>query len=301
MTFKEIMMAKAIETVDMITDPVARANAIAQFLKAYVDESIDLDAAVTEAAKPVEEKPSEKPAKAIKGKTDKKTKAEPSKPAPEADKPKEAAPEPVNAPAPEPVAKAVTEEAPVIEDPKPETVEKVKDAVEKVEPYEAKDKETADERQARQAVLVKAFGGETLGEILTVPEKKRFFAAELKAIGAFRNFFLNKFGITFDENGVEHNAGNFTSQQVDNTVHHYIHECGDETSSDWKDIKVDKFITVFIPYMMSLDTLFATYTYEQIIEAGRKMTRKSDFSLGRINHETIDALHYILNPEAKLG
>ena len=292
MKFKEIMMAKAIETVDMITDPVARANAIVQFLNAYVDENtVDLDMPET--------KPTEKPAKAVKPKNKKETKVEDSKPAAEAEK---AAPEPVAKPVPEPepVAKAA-EEAPVIEAPKPETVEKIKETVEKVVPYEAKEKETADERQERQSVLVKAFGSVTLGEILADPEKKRYFGAELKAIGAFRNFFLKKFGITFDEKGVEHNAGSFTSQQVDNTVHHYIHECGDETSADWKDIKIDKFITVFIPYMMSLYSLFANYTDEQILEAGRKMTRKSDFSLGRINHETIDALHYILDPEAKLG
>lgn len=292
MNFIEILQQKALETVDLITDPVARAKAIADLLAAPL-ATVPFELDTKAANKPEEVKP---PKAAKASKTKKAEKSEEVKVADEAPKVVEPAPQPVVEAKPEPVA----EEVPVVEAPAPEIVAKVKATVEKVEPYMPVEGETAEQRQERQAVLVKVFGDMKLNEVLGDTEKKKFFAAEIKAIGAFRNFFLAKFGISFDAEGNEHTESGYTSQQVDETIHHYVHEC-DETGEKWDEIKVDKFITVFIPYMMNIYTLFSSYTDEQILAAGRRMIHNDNFSLGRINHENIDALQYLLNPEAKIG
>lgn len=303
MTFYELLLAKATETIDQITDPVAKAKAIADFLAMPVEiTSYEVDAAVE--AKPVAEEKAAKPAKSTRAKkTEAKPVAEAVQPVVEAVKPAAeetpaaAVAETVNEHAPDPKP---VEKAPEVVEPAPEVVAKVKEAVEDVKPYVASGKETAAERQARQAVLVKAFGDLKLGEVLSDPEKKSFFTSELGAIGTFKNFFMKKFGITVDENGVEHNATQYTLKQVEATIFHYIHEC-DESGETWRDVKIDKFITVFIPYMMNLYNLFSTYTDEQINEAGTKMLNGGHFTMGRINHSNIDALYYILNPEAQLA
>lgn len=292
MNFIEIMMAKAVETVDQISDPAERAFAIAEFLKTpFANTDVEI-----KAAPKAEEKAAKaaKPAKAKKVEAKEETKTETKAEVKEEAKTAEPAVKAEPVPEPEPVA-----EAPVVAEPAPETVEKVKEAVEKVEPYMAKDKELPAERQKRHEVLVKAYGDLTLKQVLSDKDKKVYFSAELEAIRRFRDFMIKKFGT--GDAGNKLAANQLTAPEIEATIHHYIHECSDKTSENWNDITIDKFISKFMPYMMSLYKMLAKYSDEQIFKAGCEMCHSSVFGLNRINLQNIDALHYLLNPEEKIG
>ena len=137
--------------------------------------------------------------------------------------------------------------------------------------------------------ISKAFADEKIQELLAV---------EFESLGAFREQIMKCFGIELTENAdgeiVETSETGFTAEQVEKLLQYYMHEA-DETADDCASVKLDKFLTRFIPYMVTLYQIYG-YSCDQICAAGQEMTdSKSDFGAGQININNAEALLCVLN------
>ena len=285
--FTETLMNKFLAAVDEIKDPAVRAGVIANVLvgrTASVGAIETIETAALKEAAPVVKKSRKKD-------------AAPAYDGSAAVAASPVTPEPaVVTPAAAPIPEAKAEEAaPVIVKPEatPEQIANVEKAVKVPEPWLPKKGETAEERQNRQAALIANFGDMTLAEINKDAKVKPYFVVELNAITEFYKLMLKVFGVSYDEAGKEIDAGQFTAADVLQLVHHYIKEA-DESAENSGQVKVDKLLTKFCPYLISLYTLFNNYTGEQIDEAGMKMLGSKEFRKSRINIKNIDALLAIL-------
>ena len=141
----------------------------------------------------------------------------------------------------------------------------------------------------RTVTISKAFADEKIQELLAV---------EFESLGAFREQIMKCFGIELTENAngeiVETSESGITAEQVEKLLQYYMHEA-DETADDCGSVKLDKFLTRFIPYMVTLYQIYS-YSCDKISAAGQEMTdSKSDFGAGQININNAEALLCVLN------
>ena len=281
----EILASKVVDTVEAIKDPVEKAKAIGKFMEILKDK--DIEGIVTpvkaKAAKQQEEKAAAAEAEIVKemdGTYDVKPKK----------------------------ASKVEKPSDVLNLPKSEPLEMVKPNKEKAEAVKAKlaeadvltvPSENDDEEtiKRRQVVLAKKYGDMTIGEAFNDPEVGQYLVFENNYMSAFREQLMKCFEIEMEENSegeIDYvSKGAVTIEQIDSLIHHYIHEA-DPKAEDYTKVKLDKFLTVFIPYMAHLYAIYS-HTPDQIADVGREaMDDKEDFSVADINIHNAEVLKMVL-------
>lgn len=254
------LMQKALESIGKINDPVECVNAISQILPyvAGLEGNMAFKDTVAEA------EPEEKKTKA----------AEPKKA-----EAKEHKPLKMVKPSAEDVAK----------------VEKAMEEEEILPPQEGESKEAIDKRRLQ---VIKKYGDMPISQAFADEKIQELLAVEFESLGAFREQVMKCFGIELTENAdgeiVETSESGITAEQVEKLIQYYMHEA-DESADDCGSVKLDKFLTRFIPYMVTLYQIYG-YSCNQICAAGQEMTdSKSDFGAGQININNAEALLCVLN------
>lgn len=281
----EILASKVVDTVEAIKDPVEKAKAIGKFMEILKDK--DVEEVVTpvrvKAVKQQEEKAAAAEAEIVKelnGTYD----VKPKKMA-KVEKPSDV----LNLPKSEPLEMVK---------PNKDKVEAIKAKLEEADtltlPSENDDEETI---KRRQVVLAKRYGDMTIGEAFNDPEVGQYLTFENSYMSAFREQLMKCFQIEMEENDegeIEYvSKGEVTIDQIDNLIHHYIHEA-DSKAEDYTKVKLDKFLTAFIPYMAHLYAIYS-HTPDQIAEVGREaMDEKEDFSVADINIHNAEVLKMVL-------
>lgn len=182
--------------------------------------------------------------------------------------------------------------------PTAEEVAKVEKAMEEEEilpPVAGETKETIEKRRLQ---VIKKYGDMPISQAFADEKIQELLAVEFESLGAFREQIMKCFGIELTENAngeiVETSEIGFTAEQVEKLLQYYMHEA-DETADDCGSVKLDKFLTRFIPYMVTLYQIYG-YSCDQICAAGQEMTdSKSDFGAGQININNAEALLCVLN------
>ena len=281
----EILASKVIDAVEAIQDPVEKAKAIGKFMEILKDK--DVEGVVTpvkvKAAKQQEEKAAAAEEEFVK----------------EMDgtynvKPKKAA--------------KVEKPADVLNLPKSEPLEMVKPNKEKVEAIKAKieeadvltlpsENDTEETVKLRRSLLAKKYGDMTIEEAFGDPEVSQYLTVEIESMSAFKEQLMKCFEIEAvynDDGAIEYiSKGTVTIDQIDSLIHHYIHEA-DPKAEEYSKVKLDKFLTAFIPYMIHLYGIYS-YTPDQIAEVGREaMDEKEDFSVADINIHNAEALLMVM-------
>ena len=263
----DLLITDAVENIQKIDDPLSRVEAIAKIIP-YVDREIILssDTEGKDAAKRAE-KPA---AKAETKKAEKKeTKAK--------DTPKE--------------HKPLTMVKPTSED-----VAKVAEAMKEEEILPPSENDTPEMAEKRRTQVIKKYGDMPISQAFSDEKICELLSDELESMNALREQIRECFGIvvTEDENGEvsETSESGITSEQVEKLLSFYIHEA-DENADDCGSVTLDKFLTKFIPYMV---TLYQIYQYDgnQISAAGAEMTNKDSFGAANININNAEALLCVL-------
>ena len=183
--------------------------------------------------------------------------------------------------------------------PTAEDVAKVEKAMEEEEeilpPVAGETKEAIEKRRLQ---VIKKYGDMPISKAFADEKIQELLAVEFESLGAFREQIMKCFGIELTENAdgeiVETSETGFTAEQVEKLLQYYMHEA-DETADDCASVKLDKFLTRFIPYMVTLYQIYG-YSCDQICAAGQEMTdSKADFGAGQININNAEALLCVLN------
>lgn len=281
----EILASKVVDVVEAIKDPIEKAKAIGKFMEILKDK--DVDGVVTpvkvKATKQQEEKVAAAEAEIVKeldGTYDVK---------------------------PKKIAK-VEKPSDVLNLPKSEPLEMVKSNKDKVEAIKAKleeadtltlpsENDTEETVKLRRSLLAKKYGDMTIEEAFSNPEVSQYLSVEIESMSAFKEQLMKCFKIEAvynDDGEIEYiSKDTVTIDQIDALIHHYIHEA-DPKAEEYSKVKLDKFLTAFIPYMIHLYGIFS-YTQDQIGEVGREaMDEKEDFSVADINIHNAEALLMVM-------
>lgn len=276
-----LLAMQILNTVEAIKDPVEKAKAIGKFMEILKDKDVDavVTAVKSDAKKQQEENLADEIMKELTGTYN----AKPKK------------------------ATKVEKQTEVLNLPKSEPLEMVKPNKEKVEAVKAQleeadiltlpsEDDTEETVKLRRSILAKKYGDMTIEKAFNDPEVGPYLSVEMEAMSAFREQLMKCFNIEVEENGdeIEYvSKGEVTIEQIDNLIHHYIHEA-DMSAEDYTGVKLDKFLTAFIPYMVHLYTIFG-YTQDQIGEVGREaMDEKEDFTVADINIHNAEALKMVM-------
>lgn len=202
--------------------------------------------------------------------------------------------EPVQEVVKEEEKKVVPEKKP-LEMIRPETakVEEVKEEVEVT--YELTDPkidDTEEEIAARQVAIVKKYGDKTLYEAFSDENISKYLVRELNGIDALKDVIMACFGITTDANGVEHSESGISSDIIDELIRFYIKEL-EPGVENYTEVKLDKFITKFVPYMKVLYKIYQ-FDRNQISEGGQAMMDGAAFQPDSINIDNAEALLCVL-------
>ena len=101
----------------------------------------------------------------------------------------------------------------------------------------------------------------------------------------FRLRLMEAFDVKVDENDNQIGESGFgvTKEQVDGLIHHYIKEA-DKNAKDYGEVKLDKFLLVYIPYMIQLYEIYG-HKIDDIMKAGNTMMQLTDgFTAANIRH-----------------
>lgn len=182
--------------------------------------------------------------------------------------------------------------------PTAEEVAKVEKAMEEEEILPPVAGETKEAIEKRRLQVIKKYGDMPISKAFADEKIQELLAVEFESLGAFREQIMKCFGIELTENAngeiVETSESGITAEQVEKLLQYYMHEA-DETADDCGSVKLDKFLTRFIPYMVTLYQIYS-YSCDQISAAGQEMTdSKSDFGAGQININNAEALLCVLN------
>lgn len=158
--------------------------------------------------------------------------------------------------------------------------------------------DTEETVEMRRVALAKKYGNMAIKDAFSNEDVSKYLTFELDAMNTFREQLMSCFDVEAKVNDagevtyIQH--GEVTADQIDELIHHYIHEA-DPGAQDYSEVKLDKFLTVFIPYMIRLYKIYS-YTSEQIAEIGNEvMDADGDFNCGDINIHNAEALLMILD------
>lgn len=147
----------------------------------------------------------------------------------------------------------------------------------------------------RRALVAKKYGNLTLKEAYSDEEVAKYITREVEALTAFRYRLMEAFDIKVDENDnqVGKSSLGITKEQVDDLVHHYIKEA-DKNAKDYGEVKLDKFLLVFIPYMIQLYEIYG-HKIDEIVKSGNTMMQMTEgFTAANININNAAALVLVL-------
>ena len=180
--------------------------------------------------------------------------------------------------------------------PTSEDVAKVAEAMKEEEILPPSENDTPEMAEKRRTQVIKKYGDMPISQAFSDEKICELLSDELESMNALREQIRECFGIvvTEDENGEvsETSESGITSEQVEKLLSFYIHEA-DENADDCGSVTLDKFLTKFIPYMV---TLYQIYQYDgnQISAAGAEMTNKDSFGAANININNAEALLCVL-------
>ena len=147
----------------------------------------------------------------------------------------------------------------------------------------------------RRALVAKKYGDLTLKEAYSNEDVTKYITREVEALSDFRFRLMEAFDIKLDEkdNQVGESGYGISKEQVDGLVHHYIKE-SDKNAKDYSEVKLDKFLLVFIPYMVQLYEIYG-HKIEEIVKGGNTMMQMSEgFTAANININNAGALVLVL-------
>ena len=262
----ETVVKKAIEAADQIKDADARVHAYCCILGFVKEKDVKLEKETVPAA-PAKETRKAKAAETraeIKGEVKSESKAKPLE----------------------------------MKQPDAKTVKELELAVKEIEeePITLPADDDNEEKVAlRRALVAKKYGALSLKEAYSNAEVAKYISREVEALSAFRLRLMEAFDVRVDENDNQIGESGFgvTKEQVDGLIHHYIKEA-DKNAKDYGEVKLDKFLLVYIPYMIQLYEIYG-YKIDDIIKAGNTMMQLTDgFTAANININNAGALVLVL-------
>ena len=254
----DVVVRKAIEAADQIKDADAKVHAYCSILGLLKEKDVELEKEPTPLV-PVKEG---KKVKAAEVKAESKTKPLEMK---------------------QPEAKDVKEVKAAVKELEEETI---------TLPSDNDNEETV---TLRRGLVAKKYGSLTLKEAYADAEVAKYISHEVESLSAFRFRLMETFDVKVDENDNQIGESSFgiTKQQVDGLVHHYIKEA-DKNAKDYSEVKLDKFLLVFIPYMIQLYEIFS-HKVDEIVKAGNTMMQMAEgFTAANININNAGALVLVL-------
>ena len=262
----DVVVKKAIEAADQIKDADAKVHAYCCILGFVKEKDVKLEKEAVSAA-PAKES---RKAKAAEAKSEEKGEAKP-----------ESKTKPLE-----------------MKQPDAKTVKELELAVKEIEeePITLPADDDNEEKVAlRRALVAKKYGGLSLKEAYSNAEVAKYITREVEALSAFRLRLMEAFDVRVDENDNQIGESGFgvTKEQVDGLIHHYIKEA-DKNAKDYGEVKLDKFLLVYIPYMIQLYEIYG-YKIDDIIKAGNTMMQLTDgFTAANININNAGALVLVL-------
>lgn len=262
----ETVVKKAIEAADQIKDADTRVHAYCCILGFLQEKDVKFDKEVVSAA-PAKEG---RKAKAAESKAEEKGEAKP-----------ESKTKPLEMKQPD--VQTVKELELVVKEVDEETI---------TLPGDGDNEETV---TLRRALVAKKYGSLSLKEAYSNAEVSKYITREVEALSAFRLRLMETFDVKVDENDNQIGESSFgvTKEQVDELIHHYIKEA-DKNAKDYGEVKLDKFLLVYIPYMIQLYEIYG-HKIDDIMKAGNTMMQLTDgFTAANININNAGALVLVL-------
>ena len=182
--------------------------------------------------------------------------------------------------------------------PDPVKVEEIKEEIQKT--YELtlpSAEDTEEEIEARRIAVVKQYGDMTLHEAFSDENIAKYLEREHNSISVLKQTIMDCFGIVIDDNGNETSESGISSDQIEQLIYFYIQEL-DPSAEDYTQVKVDKFVTKFVPYMKTLNEIYK-FNRDEISEGGRAMFDVEDFTPDTINIDNAGPLLCVLQDTYK--